>query len=245
MENEKVKQLLAVTEGLIEAMKLSISQGKDGVWRFSSYKEFARKYNQIIAELRGSFSYVPALDAYDLDKIPSPLDTLAMKQKEYFDSILANLLILRGFLANSGEVRVSEVNNIRDFIQSNLRKAIFENPQEELEVQDSLEQLFIGRGLNKGIDYDRETGRVRISVKEVVPDFILMKLDLAIEVKLLKSTAKVKAVVDEINADIRAYGKRYQNILFLIYDLGYIRDTSEFKNDLDNATNIQLVIVKH
>ena len=58
------------------------------------------------------------------------------------------------------------------------------------------------------------------------------------------TTLKVTGV-DEINADIQAYGKQYSQLLFLIYDIGTIRDEDEFKNDIDNADNIQLVIVKH
>jgi hypothetical protein len=52
--------------------------------------------------------------------------------------------------------------------------------------------LLIGRGFTKGIDYDRETGRVKVSIKEVVPDFVFPKLGLALEVKL--STDKDKAM---------------------------------------------------
>ena len=67
--------------------------------------------------------------------------------------------------------------------------------------------MLIGRGFTKGIDYDREVGRVKVSIKEVVPDFILPKLSFAIEVKLAKTDSKAKAIVDEINADIQATKK--------------------------------------
>ena len=67
--------------------------------------------------------------------------------------------------------------------------------------------------LQKGQDYDREVGRVKVSTKEVVPDFILLKLSLALEVKLIKTSTRVREVVDEINADIAAYSKVYRTIL--------------------------------
>ena len=118
-------------------------------------------------------------------------------------------------------------------------------PFTEVQIQNAIEQLFIGKGLVKGIDYGRETGRVQVSIKEVVPDFILYKLNLAIEVKLSKSRTKSKTIVDEINADILAYGKQYRNILFVIYDLESIRDEDEYKKDLDNGNNVRLVIIKH
>jgi REase_DpnII-MboI len=84
-------------------------------------------------------------------------------------------------------------------------------------------QLLIGRGLAKGIDYDREVGQVKVSIKEVIQDFILPKLSLAIEVKLAKTDTKARSIVDEINADIQAYGRKYDQILFIVHDVGSIR----------------------
>ena len=49
-------------------------------------------------------------------------------------------------------------------------------PESERDVQDVVEQLLIGRGYEKGIDYDREVGRVKVSSKEVIPDFIMALL---------------------------------------------------------------------
>jgi REase_DpnII-MboI len=111
-------------------------------------------------------------------------------------------------------------------------------------VQDAVEQLLIGRGLQKGQEYDREVGRVKVSSKEAVPDFILHRLSLAIELKLIKSTGRIREVVDEINADVAAYSMRYRSLLFIVYDLGYIRDEIEFRHDLEVAGNVAVVVVK-
>jgi uncharacterized membrane protein len=99
--------------------------------------------------------------------------------------------------------------------------------------------------MQRGSDYDRETGRVKVSIKEVVPDFILPKLGLALEVKLTKHEQRAKEVVDEINADIRAYSQRYQAILFLVYDLGTIRDETEFRQGLEQVGSVEVLVVKH
>ncbi len=138
-----------------------------------------------------------------------------------------------------------EIINLKSFLKSKLRRAIFVEPQSEQEIQDTIEQLLIGKGLSKGIDYDREKGRVQVSIKEFIPDFIFHKLDLALEVKLCKDKTKSKRLVDEINADIRAYSKKFSNLLFLVYDLGIIRDEDEFKKDLDNKEKISVIIIKH
>lgn len=137
------------------------------------------------------------------------------------------------------------VESLRDFLDANLRKAVFDLPTKEREIQNAVEQLLIGRGLKKGIDYDREVGRVRVSIKEVVPDFILPNLSLALEVKLAKTDMNARAIVDEINADIRSYGKCYTKILFVVYDLGTIRDTLEFTRDFEAVEGVDVIVVKH
>ena len=50
--------------------------------------------------------------------------------------------------------------------------------------------------------------------------------------------------MDEINADIAAYSKAYRSLLFLVYDLGFIRDEIEFRKDLERTTNVSVIIVK-
>jgi hypothetical protein len=97
----------------------------------------------------------------------------------------------------------------------------------------------------KGTDYDRETRRVKTSGKESVPDFIFPPLKLCLEVKLSKSADKLRTIVDEINADIRAYGSRYERQLYVVYDLGTIRDQAEFKRDLENVPGVSVLVIKH
>ena len=189
-------------------------------------------------------SLPPILDRYDIAKIPGGGDTLAFQQKEIFEGVHANVSLLKSFLENKIAVIEDETAAIRDFFQAKLRSAIFRTPESEREVQDAVEQLLIGRGLQKGHEYDREVGRVKVSSKEAVPDFILHRLSLAIALKLIKSTGRIREVVDEINADVAAYSKRYRSLLFIVYDLGYIRDEIEFRHDLEVSGNVAVVVVK-
>jgi hypothetical protein len=126
-----------------------------------------------------------------------------------------------------------------------LRRVIFDLPDREIEIQEGIEGLIVGRGMAKGIDYDRETGRVKTSGKESVPDFVFPNLNLCLEVELSKSPDKLRAIVDEINADIRTYSTRYDRQLYIVYDLGIIRDEEEFKRDLEDAPGVSAVVVKH
>ncbi len=153
--------------------------------------------------------------------------------------------ILKTYLETKLDIRTDEITSLKYFLQVNLRKVIFSEPEKESDIQDAIEQLLIGHGLSKGIDYDRERGRVKVSIKEVVPDFILPRLGLAIEVKLSKDKNKSRSIVDEINADITAYRKKYSSLLFVVYDLSTIRDEIEFKQNLENGNQVSLIIIKH
>ena len=112
------------------------------------------------------------------------------------------------------------------------------------DVQDTIEQLLIGRGLEKGLDYDREVGRVKVSSKEVIPDSTFHPLELQMEVKLLKDQRSVGRIIDEINADIQAYLQGYKAVIIVVYDLGVIRDELEFRRDLETADGVKVIVVK-
>lgn len=52
-------------------------------------------------------------------------------------------------------------------------------------------------------------------------------------------------MIEEINADITAYTKVYNEIIFLVYDIGVIPDVLEFKRDIENSGNVKVIVVKH
>ncbi len=55
---------------------------------------------------------------------------------------------------------------------------------------------------------------------------------------------RAKEIIDEINADIPPYKTRYENVIFVIYDLGFIRDVTEFKGSIEKNLNIYVSVVK-
>ena len=213
--------------------------------RFVSFKTYAIQYNEIVnrterlLELQeNSFSkYLP-------DNMASHMDTLWPIQKEIMESVLLQTGILLTYLESATDFAEDEVENLENFFISRLRTAIFDVPQKEMEVQNAIESLLVGRGMTKGVDYDRETGKFEFSGKEYIPDFIIPKLNLCLEVKLLKVGKKSK-IIEEINADTTAYSKQYDRQMFIVYDLGVIRDEAEFKRDIENCGEIKVIIVKH
>ena len=244
-ENKEIKKILEQVIALEKAIKYIYESDTSNVWRFSGFNTFVTKYNLLAKKTATITKDDGFILIFDEEKIGTSYNTLAMTQKNIFDSLLANVLTLRSLLENKINYSESEVENVKNFIQTKLRAAMFEKPEKEKDVQDRLEQLFIGRGYSKGTEYDREVGRVKVSSKEVVPDFIFPRFSLALEVKLCKDQVKFKALIDEINADIQSYSKSYDHILFVIYDLGFIRNEIEFKNGLDDGYKVSVVIVKN
>ena len=244
-DKSQIRAYLKWTDALMRAMDAAIRvDDPHGLWKHAGFKEFARKYNELLTLISKDVPLPPLLDRYNLDAIRGNADTVPFQRKEVFDGVYANLSLLKSILEDNLGVIEDETEALRDFFQARLRSAVLHEPQKELDVQDAVEALLIGRGLQKGVDYDREVGRVKVSAKEVVPDFIMPRLSLAIEVKLIKTPSRVRLVVDEINADIRAYSKGYRSLLFIVYDLGHIRDEIEFKQDLEDPGNVSIVVVK-
>jgi len=244
-DKSQIRAYLKWTDALMRAMDAAIRvDDPHGLWKHAGFREFARKYNDLLTLISKDVPLPPLLDRYNLDAIRGNADTVPFQRKEVFDGVYANLSLLKSILEDNLGVIEDETEALRDFFQARLRSAVLHEPQKELDVQDAVEALLIGRGLQKGVDYDREVGRVKVSAKEVVPDFIMPRLSLAIEVKLIKTPSRVRLVVDEINADIRAYSKGYRSLLFIVYDLGHIRDEIEFKQDLEDPGNVSIVVVK-
>jgi hypothetical protein len=246
--DEKAKVLesyLRMTEALLDAMDAASRGGEtEDVWRFTSYKTYMRKANELIDQVHAVEPITAPVDRFDMSKVPSLGDTVLPQQRDMFEMARANLQILKAWLSNRVDPKDKQVVGIADFLQANLRRATLTRPEREKEVQDTIEQLFIGRGMEKGLDYDREVGRVKVSAKEVIPDFVLPLLDTAIEVKLLKEPTGIGRVIDEINADIQAYSKDYKTIVFVVYDLGVLRDEVEFRRDLESTDGIKVIVIK-
>ena len=213
--------------------------------RYVSFKSYAELYNNIAREAERVLGLPKtSFTEFYTSKMGSYADTLWGAQKQIVEQVSVSVGMLLSYLESATDFVEDEFENIANFIRSKLRASIFSIPSKEVVVQNAIEALLIGRNMTKGIDYDRETGKFEFSGKEYIPDFIIPKMNLCIEVKLLREGKKSR-IIDEINADITAYSTKYERLLFVVYDLGVIRDEAEFRRDIENAgANIKVVIVK-
>lgn len=127
-------------------------------------------------------------------------------------------------------------------VTDKLRAIIRNTPKKESEVQDALETLF----RIKDYDFEREKVSFEYSTKSYQPDFTFEPLNLAIDAKLCNSERDEKEIIDQINADIVGYRTKYANLLFFVYDIGFIRDTKKFSEGIEKCTaNVQVRVIKH
>lgn len=125
--------------------------------------------------------------------------------------------------------------------EHSLRKIIRTKPECERELQDAFESLLIGAD----VPYKRETETVEYSSKTYTPDFTVPKINLAIELKLCGKQAREKEIIAEMNDDILAYGTKFGNLLFVVYDLGFVRDVDRFTGAFERNQNVVVLVVKH
>ncbi len=212
--------------------------------RYAGFKDMAMVYNDFAIRAKAVLKVSTMFYTFNLDEIPSWGDSVWPTQKRIMEQVLLSSKMLLASLEEGVDFVNDEFDNIEYFLQSRVRTAIFQKPEKEVEIQNAIETLLLGKGMMKGTDYDRESGKFEFSGKEYIPDFIIPKMSLCIEVKLLREGRKSK-VIEEISADITAYGKKYERQLYVVYDLGVIQNEIEFKRDIEMRDGVKVIIVKH
>ncbi len=246
-KNKKKRLLYSQAKAIKEnALRVLNDTASPDEGRYISFWDLANLYNNLahaseeILELpKNSFPEI------EISQTGNIYGTMWRMQKRIIENVLLKTEMIITYLEDATDYVEDEFEKLSIIIKNSLRSMSFSAPEKEIEVQDNLERLLIGRGLAKGIEYDRESGKFEFSGKEYIPDFILPKLNLCIEVKLLKEGKKSR-IIDEINADITAYSTKYERLMFVVYDLGVIRDENEFRRDIENSgVDIKVLVIKN
>lgn len=143
--------------------------------------------------------------------------------------------------AKDTKPEASLILKVLHLAEHQLRKVIREKPDKERQVQDAFENLLVGAD----ISYGREVDSIEYSSKTYKPDFSLTKINLTVEIKLCNRPEREKELIEEINDDILAYQQKYQNLIFIVYDIGYIRDKDRFRGSFEENENVTVRVVKH
>ncbi|MBI3910607.1 MAG: hypothetical protein HY320_06705 [Armatimonadetes bacterium] len=206
---------------------------------------YVGEYNRLVPfvialygeEARRLFQQIEVPDVSGGVGLGGPLQSL---QRMYNDWASARLNSLAAYLEGKVGAHEAQLQALVDLIEANLRPSIFEDPTCERDVQNTLEVILRARGLV----FQRERVAIPYSSKKFIPDFLFETLELALEVKLCISLAKEKALVEEINADIPAYQSRYRTVIFVVYDLGFIRDVAQFRSGIEGNAGVRVLVVK-
>lgn len=208
---------------------------------YAGYPFYVDEYNRL---LMLAAEADPAVTTYfqgiDLGKSRNPMDTPGPMWKSFAELAAVRLNSLASYLQAKLGTTQQEHEQIIDLINANLRASLYHDPAHEREVQDVLETIFRARAL----DFRREQDSVPYSTKRYIPDFTFNRIGLAVEVKLCKDQRREKEMIEEINSDIVGYGGRYDRCLFVIYDLGHIRDVAQFSRDIEQNPNVHVLIIK-
>lgn len=132
---------------------------------------------------------------------------------------------------------------IRSSIKNHLRASFgSKKPINEAEIRDAIENIL----RISEISTHKEQDRIGYSTGSTIPDLTIEELSLAIEAKLCNRLARVKETIEEINSDITAYQTRYENMLFVVYDLsGNISDVQKYTADFEKNKGVMVEVVKH
>lgn len=209
---------------------------------YRGYPAYVHEYNNLLVlsitvfgiEVKNYFSKI------NLGKQINPSSALGGMHQTYLELAYTRLTSLTSYIKSKLGNADSKVQSIIDMIEVNLRPSIYDEPKKEKDVQDVLETLLRVRNYN----YQREKMTISYSSKNFIPDFTIDELDLALEIKLCKTITKEKAIIDEINADIPAYKTKYNILIFIVYDLGFIRDVNLFKSGIEDNSDVYVILIK-
>lgn len=143
--------------------------------------------------------------------------------------------IVQSHLEKSSEI----IRRIINKIKKNLKNCMLSPPSNEYDVHNVLEIIFKVMDL----DFERDKEHIVVATKTKKPDFTFDDLNLAIEVKFCKSNKDEKRIIDELNSIIIPYKQKYSNIVFIIYDQGFIVDEDKIINYFDKS-DIETLIIK-
>jgi hypothetical protein len=209
---------------------------------YGGYPAYIQEYNRLAPMVWDMFGAEAQLlfPQLDLGEQMNPANTIGAMWKTHAEFAAARLSALAAYLKTKQGTKKQQGDDIAALIEDNLRPALYADPENERAVQDVVETIFRVRSL----DYRREQVNVPYSTKRYIPDFTFDSLGLAVEIKLCHRVGREKDLIDEINADILGYRGTYDSILFVIYDLGFIRDVALFKASIELQVGVRVLVVK-
>jgi len=130
---------------------------------------------------------------------------------------------------------------VLNLLERRLPRAFRGKPAKERDVQDGFETLLAGAE----IAYERERVSIVHSSRTWVPDFTFPDLRAVLELKVCNRPDLEKEIIAEIDGEILAYRARYPQMVFAVYDLGFIGDAEQFSKTFGAKDGVLVRVIKH
>lgn len=257
MKKWNKKEAIEALKELIKNLKLVRQSGRSSQehmrWLANSLRIFEEifgkksRYYQTLANFSWSETGSRIIQGWDIEyQIEQGHNQAFLNQTKQAEGLILAAIdqledseISEVYEDNDSIIKATEIVSIINLAEKKLRKLIRETPSKEKEIQDKYEDLLIAND----IEYAKEFPHIIYSSKQYIPDFSFEKYSLAVEIKLCKNDEK--ALIAQLNDDIIAYKTKFKSILFVIYDLGNIRDIDTFKESFEKFDDVIVQIIKH
>ncbi len=259
VESAKVElmRLVGLCDQLKNAHRSSVEHRRWLANALSFLEEvFGRDSNYF--KVLGSFNW-SASEAYiDLDDYGAGTSVNTMLEQKHQQAYSEQMARSKGWLQAAGDEldrkgivgvyrgknsppEASDIVRVITLVERRLRKAIKGTPGSEAAIKDVFENLLIGAE----IPYTREKDRFEYSTKTYTTDFILRKLDLAMDFKWCGRKERVNDIIQELNDYILAFRSKFGNAFFVVYDCGFIADIEQFVSSFAAHDGVIVRVVKH
>lgn len=171
-----------------------------------------------------------------------PADSILRKKEKTIKRLVSLIKGSSSETVLAVQTQSSGIARLVSIIDEKLRLMIHSEdcPADEDEVQVGLNSLL--RVFDYRVSWNRSS--VQFSERMSIPDFVvsLSKVDVPIEVKLVSSSKRKTAIIEEMAADLLQYGSKWKSVVFVVYDCGCIVDKGQFCEDFERQGAIMVII---
>lgn len=208
---------------------------------YASYPVFMNRYHQLHGEVCRLLN-TTSLPIPEPHGWKDPADVSGLFWSIHLNDVIVAIGQMMAFLEGQIGYREQVTTQLVKDINDKLRTIIRKIPEKERDVQDAVEDLL----KIKEYGFEREKISFPYSTKYYTPDFTSESLNAAMDVKFCDSKDDERQIIDQVNADIPAYKSKYKNLVFIVYDLGFIRDSLAFAEGIEkNNPFVHVVVIKH
>ena len=115
---DRLREALLTVTALKTSMEHALRSDPKAAWPHWSYRDYMRKYNDVVAYVQTLVPITAPIDVYDLGKVPHPGNVVMPQQKSMFESVHANLAILEAWLSARVDLPAEKARELKELFRS-------------------------------------------------------------------------------------------------------------------------------